>query len=118
MASTRRLRSADQLQGRERLLARLPDLRQVLRGSLVTRFRRCGQARCRCAQPDAPGHGPAYYLMVTVAPGKTVQVYVPKEHRKVVAAWLANFQRARRTLEDISTFNRSLLKQGRLFKGG
>lgn len=56
--------------------------------------------------------------MVTVAPGKTVQVYVPKEHRKVVAAWLANFQRARRTLEDISTFNRSLLKQGRLFKGG
>ena len=54
---------------------------------LVTRFRRCGQARCRCAGQDDPGHGPAYYLMVTVAPGKTVQVYVPKEHKKLVEAW-------------------------------
>ena len=118
MRTTRPRKNADTLPGRERLLARLPELRQVLRGSLVTRFRRCGQARCRCARQDDPGHGPAYYLMVTVAPGKTMQVYVPKEHRKLVQAWLANFQRARKTLEDISTFNRDLLKQGRLFKGG
>lgn len=103
---------------RQRLLAQLPDLRHILRGSLVTRYRRCGQPTCRCARDGDPGHGPAYYLMVTVPPGKTVQVYVPKEHKDEVKAWLDNFQRAREKLDEISTLNRDLLKQGRLFNGG
>ena len=34
-------------------------------------------------------------LMVTVAPGKTIQVYVPKEHKEEVESWLENFQRTR-----------------------
>ena len=53
------------LAARERLLGQLPDLRQVLRGSLVTRYRRCGRRNCHCANEGDPGHGPAYYLMVT-----------------------------------------------------
>lgn len=104
---------------RQRLLAQLPDLRHILRGSLVTRYRRCGRPSCHCAREDDPGHGPAYYLMVTVAPGKTVQVYVPKEHKDEVESWLENFQRVREKLDEVSTLNRALLKQGRLFiKGG
>jgi len=103
---------------RERLLAQLPDLRQILRGSVVTRFRRCGQPTCHCARKRDPGHGPAYYLMVTVATGKTVQVYIPSEHKEEVEAWVKNFQRARRKLEEISTVNRELLKRQRLFRGG
>ena len=103
---------------RRRLLARLPDLREVLRGSLVTRYRRCGRPSCHCAAARDPGHGPAYYLMVTTAPGTTVQVYVPKELKPEVEAWIDNFRRARQTLEAISAINRELLKQGRLFGGG
>jgi hypothetical protein len=103
---------------RRRLLARLPDLREVLRGSLVTRYRRCGRPRCHCAAARDPRHGPAYYLMVTTAPGTTVQVYVPKELKPEVEAWIDNFRRARQTLEAISAINRELLKQGRLFGGG
>ena len=103
---------------RERLLAQLPDLRHILRGSLVTRYRRCGQPTCHCARVGDPGHGPAYYLMVTVLPGKTVQVYIPKQHKDEAQAWLDNFQRVRKKLDEISTLNRNLLKQGRLFKGG
>jgi hypothetical protein len=53
--------------------------------------------------------------MVTVASGKTVQVYVPKEHKEQVAQWVENFQRARQTLEEMSTLNRQLLKEGKLF---
>ena len=34
---------------RQRLLAKLPDQGQILRGSLVTRYRRCGKAGCHCA---------------------------------------------------------------------
>jgi hypothetical protein len=106
------------LAARERLLGQLPDLRQVLRGSLVTRYRRCGRGNCHCAIEADPGHGPAYYLMVTVAAGQTLQVYVPKEHKAAVESWIKNFQVARNKLERISTLNRELLKRGRLFEGG
>jgi hypothetical protein len=56
--------------------------------------------------------------MVTIAPGKTAQVYVPKEQKQEVEAWIKNFRRAREILERISTTNRKLLRQGKLFKGG
>jgi hypothetical protein len=102
---------------RERLLAQLPDLRQVLRGSLVMRYRRCGRASCHCAAKGERGHGPAYYLMVTVAPGQTLQIYVPREHKTAVEGWIENFRLARERLEEISTLNRELLKQGELFGG-
>jgi len=103
---------------RDRLLSQLPDLEKVLRGSLVTRYRRCGRRNCHCAREGDPGHGPAYYLMVTLAPGETVQIYVPKEQKQEVEAWVDNFRRVRETLEKISTVNRELLKQGKLFEGG
>ena len=76
-----RQHSAEQ---RELLLKGLPDLGEILRGSLVTRFRRCGKGGCHCARESDPGHGPAYYLVVTVGRGKTVQVYVPKNRKEQV----------------------------------
>jgi len=106
------------LAAQKRVLGQLPDLRQILRGSLVTRYRRCGRSNCHCARKGDPGHGPAYYLMVTVAAGQTLQVYVPKEHKTAVESWIKNFQVARDKLERISTLNRELLRRGKLFEGG
>lgn len=103
---------------RERLLAGLPDLGEILRGTLVTRYRRCGKESCHCAREGDPGHGPAHYLMVTVAPGRTVTVYVREQDRERVESWIGNFRRAREILEEISTMNRSLLKEGTLYPGG
>lgn len=112
----RRVRGGSRAErARERLLARLPDLGKVLRGTVVQRYRRCGRADCHCAQPGERGHGPAYYLMVTVGRGQTVQIYVPREHKREAEAWVRNFQRARETLEEISAVNRKLLKEGELF---
>jgi hypothetical protein len=111
-------RGAPSPQARERLLAKLPDMREILRGSLVTRYRRCGRPGCHCAAEGDPGHGPAYYLMVTTGPGETVQIYVPARVKREVEAWLDNFRRARDTLEQISSINRELLRQGKLFEGG
>jgi len=110
--------SARAVRQRERLRSQLPNLEEVLRGSLVTRYRRCGHPNCRCARKGDRGHGPSYYLMVTIAPGKTVQVYIPKEQKREVEVWIDNFRRARQILERISAANRKLLKQGRLFQGG
>jgi hypothetical protein len=103
---------------RERLLGGLPDLKEVLRGSLVTRYRRCGVKSCHCAAEGDPGHGPAYYLMVTIGTGNTLQVYVPEEHKEQVENWIENFRRVRQTLEQMSTLNRELLREGKLFQGG
>ena len=50
---------------RRQLLRKLPPLDAVLRGSLIERYKRCGNPRCRCA--DGPGHGPKYYLSVSHA---------------------------------------------------
>ncbi len=103
---------------RDRLLRGLPDLAKILRGSLVARFRRCGRPTCHCARKKDPGHGPAYYLMVTIATGKTVLIYIPSERKHEVETWIENFRRARETLERISTLNRELLRQRKLFPGG
>jgi hypothetical protein len=103
-------------QRRAQLLSALPDLQQVLRGTLVTRYRKCGRPSCHCAEPQDPGHGPAYYLMVTTRPGRTLQIYVPRKHKREVETWIRNFQRTRKTLEAISTLNRALLRQGTLFE--
>jgi len=112
----RRVRGGSRAErARERLLSRLPDLGKVLRGTVVERYRRCGRADCHCAQAGDPGHGPAYYLMVTIGRGQTVQIYVPREHRREAEAWVRNFQRARGTLEEISAVNRKFLKEGELF---
>lgn len=100
---------------RARLVEGLPDPQKILRGTLVTRYRRCGRAGCHCASPDSAGHGPAYYLMVTVRTGRTLQVYVPREHKRDVEIWIRNFRRTRKALEAISTLNRSLLREGKLF---
>ncbi len=99
------------LRKQERLLAQLPDLREVLRGSLLTRYRRCGRDNCHCAHEGDPGHGPHYSLMVTVAPKETVEIYVPRERKEDVETWIENFKRVRRTLEEISSINRRLLKE-------
>jgi hypothetical protein len=54
--------------------------------------------------------------MVSVAPGQTLQVYVPRQHKAAVESWIANFQTLRKKLERVSTLNRELLKRGELFE--
>lgn len=116
MKKKRKTSKSRAARSRERLPEKLPDLHEILRGSLVERYRRCGRPTCHCAKKGDPGHGPAYYLMVTVAPGKTVQVYVPKEHKREVERWIKNFRQAQEVLEEFSTINRRLLKDRRLFR--
>jgi len=96
----------------------MPDPREVLRGTLVERYRQCGRASCHCARTGDRGHGPAYYLMVTVRSGKTEMIYVPKDQKEAVEAWIRNFQNVRERVEEISSLNRDLLKLGVLFKQG
>jgi hypothetical protein len=94
---------------RQALLRQLPPLAEILRGSLIERYKRCGKPGCKCA--NGPGHGPKYYLSVSF-PGLRPQMdYVPQEDYDQTKEFLANYQRARELLEEICEINRELLRR-------
>lgn len=94
---------------RTALLRQLPALDAILRGSLIERYKRCGNLRCRCA--DGPGHGPKYYLSVTPPKGRPQMDYVPLDYHDQVTLYLDNYRSARRILEEICQINQELLRR-------
>jgi len=96
------------LEQREVLSGGLPAFAQIVRGSLVTRYRRCGKPTCHCAQ--GRGHGPAHYLVVTLKPGKTEQILLSEEMLPVARQFLDNYKRWWTALEKVSAVNRRLLR--------
>jgi hypothetical protein len=103
-------RSSRQLATRRRtLVAQLAALGPVLRASLIERYTQCGKPGCKCMQ--GAKHGPAFYLTVSYAKGKTRQVYVPKDLQPVAARWVQNYHHAMTMLEEISTINLELIRR-------
>jgi hypothetical protein len=94
---------------RRQLLRKLPPLDTVLRGSLIERYKRCGNPRCKCA--DGPGHGPKYYLSVSHAGESPQMDYIPQAEHALVSEYLANYSRVREILEEISQINQELLRR-------
>ncbi len=100
---------------RRRLLAQLPPLDDVLRGSLVERSVRCGKASCRCARGE--WHA-AVSLSVTHRGGRTEQISVPRALVTTVRDGIAIYQKWWEILEQVSAVNRDLLRQRRAQRGG
>jgi hypothetical protein len=97
-------------QRRQALVKQLERLEPfVLRGSLIERFKRCGKPGCKCAQ--GPGHGPKYYLSVSLPGARPEMDYVPVEYSQQVSEYLHNFQQVRQLLEQICNINRELLRR-------
>jgi hypothetical protein len=94
---------------REKLLKQLPPVRNILRGSLIERYKRCGNPSCHCAQ--GRGHGPKYYLSVSFPRRRPQMDYVPQELYEQANTSLADFQRVREILEEICEINRELLRR-------
>jgi len=108
-----RKRSAASLRAkRKRLVAALPDPERILRGSTVERYRKCGKPGCHCAK--GKGHGPAYYLSVTLGVGKTRSYYLPARLRKIVGRYLHNFRKLRQLTEQLVEINLELLERREL----
>jgi hypothetical protein len=93
---------------RRTLVGQLSRLGPVLRASLIERFTQCGKAGCKCMRGEK--HGPAYYLTVSYAKGKTRQVYVPKALQPLAATWVRNYHQAMTVLEEISSINLELIR--------
>lgn len=100
--------TASQLRRRRKaLLRKLPDLQEILRGSLVERYKRCGKPGCKCA--TGRGHGPKYYLSISRTGQRPLMDYVPQECHDQVQKYLANHRRVREILDEVCQINQELL---------
>jgi hypothetical protein len=99
-------------QRRRRLLGRLPDVSEVLRGALTAQGRRCGKSTCRCARGEL--HGPYAYLSVAGPGGRSRMVYVPADLAAVVERRVTASERTEAVLAEISAINLELLARREL----
>ena len=98
-------------QRRGGLVAQMPPLEEVLRGSLVERYLRCGKPNCKCARGRR--HGPLWYLTVTLGPGHTTGGTVPTHQLEQVRRGIDRYHQVKQRLEQISAINRELLRRER-----
>ena len=97
---------------RRRLAGSLPDVDDLIAGSVVDQGRRCGKEGCRCASGEL--HGPYTYVVLPRAGGRTRTVYVPAAAADAVRRGATISTGVRDALEEISTINVELLSRGAL----
>jgi hypothetical protein len=102
-------------QARERMLGRLPDLREIVRGSL---FKRTIRHRQRCPKCEAGEGHPVWILTVGYPGGRTRQLSLRAEQVPQVRAWLANYRKSKAALEKICELNQRLLRPESPAPGG
>ena len=100
-------------QKRNRLSQQLKILEPImLRGSLIERYKKCGKENCKCATTQ--GHGPKYYLSVSMPKSRPIMIYVSINIKTEIEAALNNHQKVRQIIEEISNINRELLTRKKL----
>lgn len=92
---------------RDRLVARLPEAREILRGSLLQRTIRHRTGCPKCARGE--GH-PVAVLAVGYPGGVIRQISLPQEQVASVRRSLANYHKLKAALEKICDLNQQLLR--------
>jgi hypothetical protein len=99
---------------RRGLLRQLPSLEQLLRGSLIERYKRCGRPGCHCA--NGRGHGPKFYLSISTTGQRPRTDYVPNAAVAQSRQYLANFHKVRELINEICAINAELLRRREPFE--
>jgi len=94
---------------RRKLIERLPPLESLLRGSVIERYKRCGNAGCHCQ--EGRGHGPKYYLSVSYPKSRPKMIYVPGTSLELVKQSLARFTEAGGLLKEVCAINLELFRR-------
>ena len=95
------------IQQRDRLLARLPEAREILRGSLLQRTIRHRTGCPKCARGQ--GH-PVAVLAVGYPGGVIRHISFPQEQVAHLRRCLANYRKLKAALEKICELNQQLLR--------
>lgn len=92
---------------RDRLLSRLPEAREILRGSLLQRTIRHRTGCPKCARGE--GH-PVAVLAVGYPGGVIRQISLSPERASQARRWLANYRKLKRAIEAICELNQQLVR--------
>jgi len=93
---------------RVHLYRELSEIGDLRRGSIETRFRRCGKPGCACANPDHPGHGPQYMLMTKVGGKSICKNLRPGPELEKTKREVANHLRFREIIKQIVEVNEAI----------
>ena len=93
-----------------RLLRDLPDLTDILRGSLLQRMIRHRQG---CSKCKGGGGHPVWVLAVSYPGGQIRQISLRGEQVPAVRRQLENYQRVKASLEEICELNQQALRAER-----
>ena len=91
---------ADYEMEHRQLAARLSRIGFLWRGSLSTRYLKCGNPRCACQKDPGARHGP-YIYWSTKKGGKTISKKLPPEEANVLEQWVANRREAKDILDSM-----------------
>ena len=95
---------------RQRLLERLGHWPPILRGSLRQHAGRCGNAACRCHDPDHPVlHGPYQYLSHRYQ-NRSQTILLTESKLPHAKAWTANYKRLIQTIYRLAEVNFRILR--------
>ena len=101
------MNQAQVVQRRDRLLARLPQARDILRGSLLQRIIRHRTGCPKCAR----GEGHPVAVFAVGYPGAVIrQISLLPEQVRHVRRCLANYRKLKAALEKICQLNQQLLR--------
>jgi len=108
--SLRRLSTLALRQRRQRLLLQLRLPANLIRGSIVERFNKCGKPSCACARGQK--HGPFYYLTQCLAVGKVNKFLLKTSTDQDAArAGTMAFNEFYDGMEELSQINAELLRR-------
>jgi hypothetical protein len=100
---------------REKLLRRLVDAGDLIKGSITAVCGTCARAHCVCARKST---AKAYRLTYKDRDQKTQIVYVPKRRLAEIKRQVASYGRMRALIQQIIQTNIALFKQGGLRVSG
>lgn len=101
------MKHKEALTKRKKLVASLPSVDEILRGSLLHRIVRHKQGCAKCARGE--GH-PVWVLTIAYPGGITKQYSIRPEMKPQVEQWLKNYQELKAKLEAICELNHVLIR--------
>jgi uncharacterized protein DUF6788 len=101
------MKHKEALAKREWVARNLPEIAEIVRGSLLHRTIRHKRGCPKCARGE--GH-PVWVLTVNYPGGKNQQISLRPEQKAQVERWLENYQKLKGRLEEICELNQVLLR--------
>ena len=93
-------------QKRKKLVDELKLSKDMLQGTLVEKYLKCGKAGCKCNRGEK--HGPKYYLSYKLD-GVTKMLYIPSKMLSEVKNQSCLYKKFKKAGKQISDINKQLL---------